>query len=675
MSWIDWTIVIAAGVLITWVCLTTVSHVKGVADFLSANRSAGRYMMTLSGGMASVGAIAVVAMFEIYYKVGFPPVWWEMLMFPATALTLMSGWLIYRFRETRCLTMAQFFEVRYSRKFRIYAGIITFVAGIINFGIFPAVATRFFIYFCDLPPTFDFMGMTFRTLVPLMALTLGLALLYTTLGGQISVMVSDCIQGMFCSVGFILLSVFILYKFQWADISAVLLSKETAGASLLNPYDTSEINDFNAWFYLISIFGMFYGFISWQGSSSYNSCALNPHEAKMGGIIGTWRLIPQNVMVVLIPVAVIAFSSLPTFAVESEKVEIVIRSLGDNYLREQVRVSVALSHILPVGLKGIFCAMMLFFLITTQDSYLHSWGSILIQDVVLPIRKKPLSPQQHIRLLRWSIVFVAVFAYFFSIYYKQTTYIRMFQAITGAIVAGAGTVIIGGLYWRRGTTSAAWVALTAGMLLSVTRIILDAVKPHYQEVLDRTWQLQVMDWLTKPNRQVFWFYTMLACIASYVVVSLLTSKHPFNLQRMLHRGKYDLRNEHVNETANEPRSAWLRIINITDEFTVMDRVIAIGLLVWYGFWLLLLAACTIYSLFVPGGGFSTETWADFWHAWIWINLILAIPISLWLIIGGCRDIRQCYARLQKLERDDNDDGSVLDHHLSSDVPKIRREQP
>ena len=38
----------------------------------------------------------------------------------------------------------------------------------------------------------------------------------------------------------------------------------------------------------------------------------------------------------------------------------------------------------------------------------------------------------------------------------------MFLALTGAIfVGGAGSAIIGGLYWKRGTTAAAWTAMVA----------------------------------------------------------------------------------------------------------------------------------------------------------------------------------------------------------------------
>jgi len=81
---------------------------------------------------------------------------------------------------------------------------------------------------------------------------------------------------------------------------------------------------------------------------------------------------------------------------------------------------------------------------------------------------------------------------------------------------------------------------------------------------------------------------------------------------------------------------------------------------------LVFVGVTIYSLLGPvlypelvsEKGFSAEVWAQFWHAWVWINLILGFPITIWLIVGASLDLRKCYARLSILKRDDTDDGSV-----------------
>lgn len=79
--------------------------------------------------------------------------WWSWIQFPVWFLVVISGFVIYRYRETRAMTLAQFFEIRYSRSFRVFTGILGFGAGIVNFGIIPVVGARFIAYFLGFPAT------------------------------------------------------------------------------------------------------------------------------------------------------------------------------------------------------------------------------------------------------------------------------------------------------------------------------------------------------------------------------------------------------------------------------------------------------------------------------------------------------------------------------------------
>jgi len=88
-----------------------------------------------------------------------------------------------------------------------------------------------------------------------------------------------------------------------------------------------------------------------------------------------------------------------------------------------------------MGLVGLMGAAMFGAFLSTNDTYLHSWGAIFVQDVVLPFRKTPFSPRAHLRWLRVSILGVAAFIFLFSIFIKPTQFIAMFFAITGAIFA------------------------------------------------------------------------------------------------------------------------------------------------------------------------------------------------------------------------------------------------
>ena len=230
MTALDWTIVMGCVTALTWFSLRTVRYMQGVADFLSANRSAGRYLLTMAGSATGLGAISAVGLFEQYYAAGLPTIWWQWMVIPTTVIITLTGWVFYRFRETRCLTLPQFFEVRYSRRFRIYAALIVWLGGILNFAIFPYVASNFFVYYCGLPDELSLAGVPIPTYWPIMVLTTGLALAYTTIGGHITVMITDCLQGIFVSAGLVLLSIFVLIQYDWSDVTKSMQEAPTIAA-------------------------------------------------------------------------------------------------------------------------------------------------------------------------------------------------------------------------------------------------------------------------------------------------------------------------------------------------------------------------------------------------------------------------------------------------------------
>ena len=117
MHFWDWTVVLVVVLSIIALAIWSKKYTHSVADFLAANRCAGRYMMTVANGMATLAVVNTVALFEMYYKSGFVSNWWNMSMAPLSVILMMVGYLVYRFRETRVLTTGQFFEIRYKCRF------------------------------------------------------------------------------------------------------------------------------------------------------------------------------------------------------------------------------------------------------------------------------------------------------------------------------------------------------------------------------------------------------------------------------------------------------------------------------------------------------------------------------------------------------------------------------
>ena len=612
---------------------------KSVADFLAAGRTAGRYLISIAMGMAMLGAISVVGEFQLFYKSGFCMKWWELSMALAILIVTVSGWIIYRFRQTRALTMAQFFEMRYSRNFRVFSGILAWISGIINFGIFPAVGARFFIYYTGLPTSLPVFGIEFPTYILMMIFLLSIALFFVFAGGQIAVIVADFIQGVFTNVVFIILILFFFFTLDWSQIfEALLRAQETPNASLINPFKTSQVDDFNLWYFIIGLIGFVYNFMSWQGQQAYNASAKSAHEAKMAQVLGNWRNYPRNLFLLFIPVVAITVMNHADFLPISEKVNAILNTVDSTEIQTQIRVPLVLRFLLPTGLLGAFAAVMLSAFISTHDTYLHSWGSIFIQDVIMPFRKKPFSPEQHIKILRISIIGVAVFIFFFSIFFKQSQNIYLFFAVTGAIfVGGAGSVIIGGLYWKRGTTAAAWSALITGSTIAILGTVLTSIYEDFP-----------------INGQWFWLLSMVGASLVYVVVSLFNRKKVFNMDKLLHRGKYAIAGE-MKVIDTVPAKGW-KVLGMGKEFTRGDKFIYILSYAWIFGWTLIFIIGTIYNL---SHDVPDSNWMSYWKYYVIIYALVSAVVVVWFSIGGVIDMKAMFKQLSVMKRDDTDDGFVL----------------
>ena len=686
LSIIDWAIVIIVLAGMIYSVSFTKGLMRSVTDFLSAGRTAGRYLISVSQGAAGLGAISIVSFLEVGYITGFSFQWWGLSQGIILLAITTSGWVIYRFRQTRSLTLAQFFEKRYSRNFRIFAGIVAFVCGIINFGIFPAVGAQFFISYCGFPdsilgiPTFPLM----------MILLISVALYFVYTGGQIAVIIADFFQGVFLIVVLFIITIFLYNKVEWDQVSDSLtntpiklaaeeldkLNNEDSfkildneekeekikeikdkyeNSSLINPFKTSRVEDFNLTYFLIGLIGMFYGTLSWQGHQAYNSSAKSAHEAKMAAVLGDIRWKPQGLFIFLVPVLTYVFMNHSDFALVAESVNSSLDSLNSETLKSQMRAPIVLSEVLPVGLLGAFAALMLAAFISTHDTYLHSWASIFVQDVILPFRKKPFEKDDHIKALRYSIFGVAIFIFIFSLVFDQNQEIALYFAVTFAIFAGGvGAVIIGGLYWDRGTTEGAWAAMIVGATVAVTGTIVPQISDSWlSQENNLIWLKNLIFKLKEINGIKFYALSMGFSSFSYILVSLFTFRERVNMDKLLNRGKYSIKKE--TKIIDEKVKPILKIFGIGKEFTIEDKIIYLVSFVWNIFFTLVFVFGTIYNLY---NDVSDESWMLYWKYQIYINIVFSFIIIIWFTIGGFIDIKKMFISLDSDKRDHGDSGWV-----------------
>jgi SSS family solute:Na+ symporter len=788
MHWIDWSIVLVVFLVVLYVGFKSRKYIKGVSDFLTAGRVAGRYVLAVSSLEAGMGLISLVAIFEMYYNSGFALAFWGTLAAPIGLVMSLTGYCIYRFRETRAMTLGQFFEMRYSKSFRVFAAILQSIAGVMNYAIFPAVSARCIIYFCGLPLQVDIMGLIFPTFGLLMVGFLGLAVLIVLLGGQLAIMVTDCVMGIVSYPMYVIIVAYILYRFSWFNQMAPALQARAPGMSMFNPYDISQLRDFNLFYILVGIFSNILNRMSWSGNQGYSAAAITPHEQKMSAILGTWRSGFAIIMYILLAVVGYTFLNHADFSKPAKEVRTVLAAkamndvAGTEQFREvrkdvgvyletgtinpelqarldkvraeetsgkqkeidaasssvaniephptsvakvsrpdseemfrvvqtalksedkgtsvtfativsQMRVPLVLSAILPIGILGLLCAIMILLMTSTDVSYMHSWGSIIVQDVILPLRKKPFTPRQHLMVLRLVITGVAVFAFLFSFFFGQIDYIIMFFAITGAIwMGGAGPCIVFGLYWKRGTSVGAFSALISGAILAVGGILAQKywVGSIYPWLLSHGLLESVrlflkaasapfnpyVVWTVTPdkfpiNSMELLFITMLVSLALYIGLSLLTSREAFNLDRMLHRGVYRREGEAVVKETLSFRTVFKSLIGIDSQYTTSDKILAWSVFIWsFGWGFGSFITLIIWNKISP--------WPNAWWAnWFFFcNIILAgvigIVSTVWFTIGGTRDLYRLFKRLGEREVNVLDDGRVIGHVSADDVSLVEK---
>lgn len=171
------------------------------------------------------------------------------------------------------------------------------------------------------------------------------------------------------------------------------------------------------------------------------------------------------------------------------------------------------------------------------------------------------------------------------------------------------------------------------------------------------WLKQVLVFIGKyDGQQVFMFAGPVAA-AVYVVVSLLTCREKFDLDKMLHRGSYAVQDDVVDGEAGGSR--FWRALGVGPEFSRWDRRVYIVSLSWVFLWGGVFLAGTFWHLLVRP--IPTSAWLSFWHFLVWMSIVLAAVVVSILFIGGLGNLKEMFELLRTRERDHTDDGSVREH--------------
>lgn len=358
----------------------------------------------------------------------------------------------------------------------------------------------------------------------------------------------------------------------------------------------------------------------------------------------------------------------------------------------QTMMAVSMRKILSPWMMGLFCLLAILAMVSTDDSYIFSSVLTIVQDVILPFFKKPPSLRLHIWLFRIVAIIIGVMFLLVSANFAQLDFLTLFiTTILSLWLGGCGPMVTFALYGTFGNKYGAWTSLLTGMFLAIFSIFLqqkwaNIIYPFFE---DRGWVETigaVLDKISKPfNPIIIWemnpekcpinsyelyLINMIITLLVYVGISYATYQGPFNLDRMLHRGKYNVDGTVKSKVDWRIGNILNLIAGITDEHTRWDKVVSYSLVIYsYGFsFLVCFVMLVIWNAIVP---WPLERWAIYFLVVSIIVPSIAVAItSVWFGVGGFIGIFQLFKRLNNREVDPLDNGMVCNGVSLADQAKF-----
>ncbi|UCE98904.1 MAG: sodium:solute symporter family protein [Planctomycetota bacterium] len=445
-SALDWCIVIGYLIVIVGIGVYIKRYVANVTDFIVAGRGLKTFLAIATMIGTELGLVTVMYSAQKGFTGGFAAFHIALAAAIVTLVVGLTGFIVVPLRRMKVMTIPEFYERRFGRGVRILGGTILAASGILNMGMFLKAGSLF---------VTGITGMTSEVqLKVIMTVLLGMVLLYTALGGMVSVVVLDYIQFVVLSFSLLTASIMSIKYLGWSNIIESVCRLQ--GEAGFNPFDAEGFGTS----YVIWMF--FLGLVScavWQTSVIRACSAENVRIVK--------KIYTLASIGFLIRFLIPYFFGICALVYISQTPSLINIFLPENSPADSqvtlMAMPVFLGQILPAGFVGIISAGMLAAFMSTHDSYLLCWSSVLTQDVVAPWFKKGLSSKTRLLLARIFIVAIGLFILIWGLWYPLGQDLWDYMAISGAVYfTGAVSLLVFGLYWKRASKVGAYLALLCG---------------------------------------------------------------------------------------------------------------------------------------------------------------------------------------------------------------------
>ena len=288
-----------------------------------------------------------------------------------------------------------------------------------------------------------------------MVVMLTLVLIYTVVGGMVSVIVTNYIQYILLSFGMLFITVFGILYVGWDNI--VNSATTELGEKGINPFTPTILEgEFGIGFIVWQILLWIALLVGWQAISMR---LFSSKDSKIGQKIYTWSglmFLSRGIMPILWGVIALAAIGKGIDSLEA--------------------LPLLLVKIVPSGLLGIIFAALLAASMSTYASYLLSWSSVVSQDIIGSIvgylTKKEMDSKTQLLVSRITMAAVMLFIIWWSLFHEMEGYLYFYLNMTGMLfIPGVLICVTFGIYWKKSRTLGAYLAITFGAILPMLYLI------------------------------------------------------------------------------------------------------------------------------------------------------------------------------------------------------------
>jgi len=435
---------------------------------------------------SNISTIHLVGLAEGGYKHGLVIGNFEwMATFTLIILALVFAPFYFR---TRISTLPEFLEKRYSPVARTLLAIMFIMSALlIHIGISLYAGAAVFQQFFGIN--------VYASIVIISVVTA----VYTVVGGLRAVVVTETIQAVILLLGAVVVTLLALFSLPEVGIDSLSALKEATREHQLSMLHTSNEEGYAWYAFLLGypILGLWY----WCTDQTIVQRVLGARtekDAQLGALFaGLLKILPLFLMVLPGVFAYVLYHEL----------------IGDQAAQT---LPVLITQLVPTGIRGVIAAALLAALMSTIAAALNSTGTLVAKDIAKHVRPD-LSDEAQVRIGRISAVVVMLLAMLWST--QGGRFGSIFEAINKMpaqfIAPPIATVLLWGVFWRRGTRQAGVFTLALGFGGGLILFVLDLGLGVFG---GKQW---VTEGLQIPfMMQAWWLFCILSVF--YVFVSLLT---------------------------------------------------------------------------------------------------------------------------------------------------------